>query len=49
MEREPRDLGAHLGLYQIHSATLESGVLDDSTCCDELARLRADGLRIGLR
>jgi aryl-alcohol dehydrogenase-like predicted oxidoreductase len=41
-------LGAHLSLYQIHSATLESGVLDDDTVIDELARLRATGLRIGL-
>ena len=40
-------LGDHLGLYQIHSATLESGVLDDPTVRDELARLREDGLRIG--
>jgi aryl-alcohol dehydrogenase-like predicted oxidoreductase len=41
-------LGAHLRLYQIHSATLESGVLEDRAVLDELARLRADGLAIGL-
>ncbi len=41
-------LGAYLGLYQIHSATLESGVLDDKQVLSELARLRASGLRIGL-
>jgi aryl-alcohol dehydrogenase-like predicted oxidoreductase len=41
-------LGAHLSLYQIHSATLESGVLDDHAVIDELARLRATGVRIGL-
>jgi len=41
-------LGAHLSLYQIHSATLESGVLDDAAVIDELARLKATGLRIGL-
>jgi aryl-alcohol dehydrogenase-like predicted oxidoreductase len=41
-------LGAHLSLYQIHSATLESGVLDDDDVIDELARLKATGLRIGL-
>ncbi len=41
-------LGDHLQLYQIHSATLESGVLDDRAVLDELARLRETGLRIGL-
>jgi aryl-alcohol dehydrogenase-like predicted oxidoreductase len=40
-------LGEHLGLYQIHSATLESGVLDDSAVRAELAGLREQGLRIG--
>ncbi|MDR3633219.1 MAG: aldo/keto reductase [Isosphaeraceae bacterium] len=41
-------LGTHLDLYQIHSATLESGVLADREVLEELARLRAAGLRIGL-
>ncbi len=41
-------LGSNLGLYQIHSATLESGVLDDPQVLEELARLRAGGLLIGL-
>lgn len=41
-------LGAHLSLYQIHSATLESRVLDDRAVIDELARLKATGLRVGL-
>lgn len=41
-------LGAHLGLYQIHSATLDSGVLDDAAVRDELARWRATGLAIGV-
>lgn len=46
---ESRDwLGEHLDLYQIHSATLSSGVLDNREVLDELARLRADGLKIGL-
>jgi aryl-alcohol dehydrogenase-like predicted oxidoreductase len=40
-------LGDTLALYQIHSATIDSGVLDDPAVLDELARLRADGLRIG--
>ena len=48
-ERETRQhLGSNLGLYQIHSATLESGVLDDPQVLEELARLRAGGLLIGL-
>jgi aryl-alcohol dehydrogenase-like predicted oxidoreductase len=41
-------LGDHLDLYQIHSATLESGVLEDRAVLEELARLRGEGLRIGL-
>ena len=36
-------LGEHLDLYQIHSATLESGVLDNRAVLDELARLRDRG------
>jgi aryl-alcohol dehydrogenase-like predicted oxidoreductase len=47
--RETRELlGDHVRLYQIHSATVESGVLDDPAVCHELAALRADGVRIGL-
>lgn len=41
-------LGDRLGLYAIHSATPESGVLDDQSVLDELAALRADGVRIGV-
>lgn len=41
-------LGQHLGLYQIHSATLESGVIEDRRVLEELIRLRAEGLAIGL-
>jgi aryl-alcohol dehydrogenase-like predicted oxidoreductase len=41
-------LDGHLSLYQIHSATLESGVLDDSEVLAELAELRGDGVEIGL-
>jgi aryl-alcohol dehydrogenase-like predicted oxidoreductase len=41
-------LGERLNLYQIHSATLESGVLEDRGVLRELARLRDEGLAIGL-
>jgi aryl-alcohol dehydrogenase-like predicted oxidoreductase len=40
-------LGDHLALYQIHSATLESGVLDDAEVRDELTGLREQALAIG--
>jgi aryl-alcohol dehydrogenase-like predicted oxidoreductase len=41
-------IGEHLALYQIHSATLESGVLDDPAVREELAALREDGVFVGL-
>jgi len=41
-------LGDRLGLYQIHSATFESGVLEDRAVLDELTRQREGGLAIGL-
>ena len=41
-------LGSWLRLYQIHSATIESGVLSDADVLDELATLRATGVEIGL-
>jgi aryl-alcohol dehydrogenase-like predicted oxidoreductase len=41
-------LAPWLKLYQIHSATLESKVLDNADVLDELARLRDGGLIIGL-
>lgn len=48
--RESRTLlGDRLSLYQIHSATLESGVLENRPVLEELVRLRAaEGVRIGL-
>lgn len=42
------NLGAYLALYQIHSATLSSGVLDNAAVLDQLAEYRAAGLAIGL-
>jgi aryl-alcohol dehydrogenase-like predicted oxidoreductase len=41
-------LGRHLVLYQVHSATLESGILEDRAVLAELARMRQEGLTIGL-
>lgn len=43
-----QNLGAYLDVYQIHSATLESGVLDNAAVLTELAGLKSDGLAIGL-
>ena len=42
-----RLLGDHLSLYQIHSATIESGVFDDRAVLDELRSVRASGLVLG--
>jgi aryl-alcohol dehydrogenase-like predicted oxidoreductase len=41
-------LGEHLSLYQIHSATLSSGVLDDGEVRGELEALRASRIAVGL-
>ena len=41
-------LGDRLRLYQIHSATLDSGVLEDAAVLDELRRLRSTGVAVGL-
>jgi len=42
------NLGLFLDLYQIHSATIESGVLENNRVLAELARLKSDGIAIGL-
>ena len=41
-------LGPYLRLYQVHSATLESGVLENAEVLAELARYRDEGLVVGL-
>ncbi|MCB0193842.1 MAG: aldo/keto reductase [Anaerolineae bacterium] len=41
-------LSPYIKLYQIHSATLESGVLENEPVLAELARLKQSGLAIGL-
>jgi len=47
--RESREqLGESLNLYQIHSATLDSGVLVNEPVLSRLSELKTDGLRIGL-
>ena len=48
IEESRRALPSHLDLYQIHSATLESGVLDNLQVLERLAQLQAEGLLIGL-
>ena len=41
-------LGTYLSLYQVHSATLESGILEDQRVLARLGELRDAGLPIGL-
>ena len=41
-------LDGYLRIYQIHSATAESGVLENGPVLLKLARLKSDGVRIGL-
>lgn len=41
-------LGEFLGIYHIHSATLDSGVLDRENVLDQLATYRNQGIYIGL-
>lgn len=49
MQESTALLGNYLKLYQIHSATLDSGVLENESVITELTRLKATrGLKIGL-
>ena len=41
-------LGEYLDLYQVHSATIESGILENREVHAELARLKEAGILIGL-
>lgn len=47
-EETQANLSGYLNLYQIHSATLDSGVLDNTEVLAELARLKWQGVAIGL-
>lgn len=42
------NLGKQLHLYQIHSATFESGVLENQDVIEELWEIKSKGIRIGL-
>lgn len=45
---ESRKLRPYLQLYQIHSATLETGVLDNKEVLAYLAQLKSEGVKVGL-
>lgn len=47
-EETQGNLGRYLDLYQIHSATFSSGVLENTTVLGALADLKANGTAIGL-
>jgi aryl-alcohol dehydrogenase-like predicted oxidoreductase len=48
LEESRRLLGRDLRLYQIHSATLESGVLEDRGVLSRLLELASEGVVVGL-
>jgi aryl-alcohol dehydrogenase-like predicted oxidoreductase len=48
LEETRARLGHWLAIYQIHSATPDSGVLEDAAVLAELAALRAGGVAIGV-
>jgi aryl-alcohol dehydrogenase-like predicted oxidoreductase len=47
-EETQSHLGDYLQLYQIHSATLDSGVLENAAVLNALARRKAEGVLLGL-
>ncbi len=48
LEETREQLGDRLDLYAIHSATPDTGVLEDDAVLGELAALRTSGVRVGL-
>jgi aryl-alcohol dehydrogenase-like predicted oxidoreductase len=48
LEETREHLGDRLALYQIHSATPDSGVLENDAVLDALGALRGEGVAIGL-
>ena len=48
LARTRETLGDRLALYQVHSATVDSGVLDDAEVLAALTALRDDGVVVGL-
>jgi aryl-alcohol dehydrogenase-like predicted oxidoreductase len=48
LEETRERLGEHLALYQIHSATPDSGVLEDDAVLDALRELRDSGVALGV-
>jgi aryl-alcohol dehydrogenase-like predicted oxidoreductase len=47
-QESDQNLGKYLNLYQIHSATLESGVLENQEVLEQLSYYQQEGLVIGL-
>ena len=47
-EESQNTLGDHLDLYQVHSATLDTGVLENQAILEKLAELKANSIHIGL-
>ncbi|MEM7800043.1 MAG: aldo/keto reductase [Chloroflexota bacterium] len=47
IEESKANLAPYINLYQVHSATLESGIMENSAVLDRLAALRNSGLTVG--